>query len=356
MKRIAIILMAAMIFVTGCSTAQPKALTEGTRTVVDMAGREVEIPQEVETVFATGLMGTIILNTLAPEMISGLNSAMSETEIKYFSDANKDLPVLGGWRGPSYSGNIEEFLMVSPDVIINMGDVLEAYISDAQEIESQTGIPVLMVDGSIQNTDKAYAFLGQVLGREERAGELADYFREKMDEVMAFTDKLDEEEKVRVYYAIGPKGLETELSGSINSEIIEVAGGVNIASSNWDPSGRRINVSLEQVILENPDAIIISLDGDSSHQVYNEIMSSPGWKDIKAVQEGRVYEIPDVPYDWINRPPSVNRVIGIQWMASILYPELYHVDINQEIKDFFKLYYSYQMTDEEIEDILSHSR
>lgn len=293
---------------------------------------------------------------MAPEKIAGLNSEMSEMELKYLGDTNKYTPVLGSWKGTQYNGNIEEFLMVKPDIIINMGDVSEAYISDSEEIEKQTGIPVLMVDGSIDKTKEAYTFLGEILNKEERAKELSDYFIETMRTVKEFVDNIPEVDRVRVYYAEGPKGLETELRGTMNSEIIEIAGGINVAGNNWKSESRRVQVSLEQVILENPEVIIISIDGDGNHQVYEEIKNSSSWGDIKAVQEGKVYEIPGIPYDWINRPPSVNRIIGIKWLANILYPDRYEIDIKQEIEDFFKIFYSYEITDEEIEEILVYSR
>lgn len=356
MKRKILLLIVALLLVVGCSNKKEEVIETGTKTVVDMAGRSVEIPANVEKVYATGTLGTIMLHTLSPEKIAGLNSEMSEMELKYLGEANKDTPVLGSWKGTQYNGNIEELLMVKPDVIINMGDVSEAYISDSEEIEKQTGIPVLMVDGSINKTKESYTFLGEVLNKEDRAKQLSDYFSQTMDGVKKFVDSIPEEERVAVYYAMGPKGLETELRGSINSEIIEIAGGINVAGDNWKSEARRVQVSLEQVILENPDTIIISIDGDNNHQVYNDITSNSSWGVINAVKEGKVYEIPGIPYDWINRPPSVNRIIGIKWLANLLYPDKYEIDIIQEIKDFFKIYYSYDITDIEIEELLVNGK
>ncbi len=355
MKRRIILFIIALLLVVGCSKKE-EVIETGTKTVVDMAGRSVEIPANVEKIYATGTLGTIMMHTLAPEKIAGLNSEMSEMELKYLGQTNKDTPVLGSWKGTQYSGNIEEFLMVKPDVIINMGDVSEAYISDSEEIQKKTGIPVLMVDGSINKTKESYTFLGEVLNKQDRAKQLSDYFSQTMDGVKKFVDSIPEGERVRVYYAEGPKGLETELRGSINSEIIEIAGGINIAGDNWKSEARRVQVSLEQVIFENPDVIIISTDGDSNHQVYDDITNNLSWGVINAVKEGKVYEIPGVPYDWINRPPSVNRIIGIKWLANILYPDKYEIDVNQEIKDFFKIYYSYDITDGEIEELLVNGK
>lgn len=355
MKRKIFLLIIVLLLAAGCSK-KVQVTETGSRTLVDMAGRSVEIPAKVEKVYATGTLGTIMLHTLAPEKIAGLNSEMSEIELKYLGDTNKETPILGSWKGTQYSGNIEELLMVKPDVIVNVGDVSEAYISDSEEIEKQTGIPVLMVDGSIDKTKEAYTFLGEILDKKDRAKELSDYFSQTIVGVKEVVESIPEEERIRVYYAEGPKGLETELRGTINSEIIEIAGGINVAGDNWKSESRRVQVSLEQIILENPDIIIISTDGDNNHQVYEEIRKDATWGVIKATKEGKVYEIPGIPYDWINRPPSVNRIIGIKWLANLLYPDKYQIDIKQEIKEFFKIYYSYEITDEEIEEVLINGK
>lgn len=355
MKKKIFLLIAVIILITGCTQKTGK-IESGSRKVVDMAGREVEIPENIDKIYATGSIGSILLHTLAPEKICGWNNNITENELKYLGDSYKEMPVLGTWKGPKLNGNIEEFLMVKPDLIINIGDVSEAYISDSEEIENKTGIPVLMVDGSIKKTAEAYSFLGEVLKKEERAEKLSEYFKNTLNDVMEVVEDLPEEEKIRVYYAEGSKGLETELQGSINSELLDIAGAVNIAKNTGKTSSQRIQVSLEQIILENPDVIIISTDGDKNHQVYNEITSGGSWSDIKAVQEGKVYEIPCIPYDWINRPPSVNRIIGVKWLVNLLYPEKYEINIMQEVKDFFELYYSYDITDQEIEEILINSK
>ena len=79
------------------------------------------------------------------------------------------------------------------------------------------------------------------------------------------------------------------------------------------------------------------------------------WNNIKAVKNGKVYEVPIAPYDWINRQPSVNRVIGVRWLANLLYPDIYDVDIKEEIREFFSLFYQYDLSDEEMATLLEKS-
>jgi len=113
-----------------------------------------------------------------------------------------------------------------------------------------------------------------------------------------------------------------------------------------------MEVSLEELLVWDPEVIIISSDADSKHQVYNAILSDSVWQQIQAVKNKKVYEIPYGPYDWLNRPPSIMRIIGIQWLANLLYPEVYNIDIKNEIKDFFLKFYSYELSIQEINKLI----
>jgi len=347
-------LILTMLFLSSCS--QPQGNTAPTtQKVTDMAGRTVEIPVKINKVYATGPIGTIFMYTLAPELLAGWNSALRETEKKYIDQRYHSLPVLGTWRGTKYEGNIEELLKIKPDIIINMGDVDDKYKADTDEIQKTLGLPVLMVDGKIENSAAAYQFLGNILGKKERAGRLAGYCDSVLQDVVKKMLTVPPEKRTRVYYASGTKGLETEARGSLNAEILDLAGARNVADPGLGKNLRRMQVSLEQLLIWNPEVIIISSDGDEKHTLYSSITSDPGWRNLAAVKTGRVYEIPAVPYDWINRPPSVNRVIGIKWLANLLYPEYYQVDIQKETKEFFALFYGYSLNETELGQLFQYA-
>lgn len=344
----------AILFLSSCS--QPKeSPAPSIKKVVDMAGRTVEIPAKIKKVYATGPIGTIFMYTLAPDLLVGWNSGLREGEKKYIDPKYHHLPVLGTWRGTKYEGNIEELLKIKPDLIINMGDVDEKYRADTDEIQATLGIPVLMVDGKIENSAAAYKFLGNVLGKTERAAQLAGYCDGVLQDVVKRMSTLPEEKKPKVYYAAGARGLETEARGSLNAEIMDLAGARNVADPGLEKNVRRMQVSLEQLLIWDPEIIIISCDGDEKHTLYNSIINDPGWTNISAVKNGRVYEIPAVPYDWINRPPSVNRIIGIKWLANLLYPEDYRVDIKKETKEFFALFYGYSLNETELGQLFEYA-
>ena len=356
-KKELIIFLTVIFLVTsvmGCTS--PSMSETVTISITDMAGRTVEIPNDITKVYATGSIGTIFLYTLTPEKLTGWNNPLEETEKKYIKPEYHQLPALGTWRGTSTDGSIEELLKIHPDLIINMGDVSEKYRSDADEIQKQLGIPVIMVDGSLESLAESYLFLGKILHSEERAQQLADYSQETVDEIKNLKEGIPENNKLQVYYAAGPKGLETVPKGSLNTEILEFVGGINIADPGIEKDIRRMDVSLEQILKWNPDLIMISAERDSKHEVYNTILADSSWKGLKAVENKAVYEIPGVPFDWFNRPPSVMRLIGMKWLGNLLYPDTYQMEIEQEVKEFFTAFFDYDLSDEEIKEILARSK
>lgn len=324
-----------------------------TTTVTDMAGREVTVPTNIEKVYSVNSIGSIFVYTIKPDSLAGWNSELG-SEKQYIKEKYQNLPVLGTYKGPN-SINIEELLTTNPDIIINMGDVDPKYIEESDELQELTGIPVIMVDGSLDKQDEAYKLLGELLGEKERGKTLAQYSNEVLDGIKEKAQSIPEDEKTRVYYAAGAKGLETSPLGSINTEVLDLVGGLNAAYTGIDKNLRRIDVSLEQVIDWNPEVIIISTDSSDQHSVYNMMLSDGSWSHIDAVKNQQVYEIPYAPYDWFNRPPSVMRLMGMKWLGNLLYPEVYQLDIVADAKEFFQLFFDYELTDEEVNKLLERS-
>ena len=346
-----LIITVAIAALVGCAQQKSSPAAE-TKVITDMAGRQVEVPTVVDKVYSTSATGSVFLYTLAPDKLAGWNSELRDIEKKFVDPKYYDLPNLGRWKGTTPTGSIEDLLKAAPDIIISVGDVTPDYVGDADEIQKQTGIPVVMLDGSLQNTAEAYRMLGELIGETARAEKLAAYCEQTLEEINSNLKALAEEDKVRVYYGQGLEGLETEISGTVNSEAFDLAGAKNVAV----PVGadvRRMQVSVEQILAWDPEIIIISTDGDTSHTLYNKILTDRAWANITAVKNKEVYEIPSSPYDWINRPPSVVRFIGVKWLSSLLYPDIIDLNIREDIKEFYSLFFNYDISEAEIEELLA---
>ncbi|KNF08687.1 ABC-type Fe3+-hydroxamate transport system, periplasmic component [Gottschalkia purinilytica] len=326
-----------------------------TRTITDMAGRKVTISKDVKKVYSTDPVGSIAVYTINPSKVAGLNYELTELEKKYTVEEYHKLPLLGGWFGKNNTGNIEEILKAKPDVIVSMGNIDEGAISTVEEREKQIGIPIVLVDGNIENLDKSYEFLGKVMGEEKKAKELADYCKNTLEEAKEIASKIPEDKKVRVYYAQGQEGLETDPSGSSHTQALDLVGAINVADVQMKSGYGRTEVSIEQVLNWNPDKIIVCKDKNWDSNSYGKIMKEDKWKGIKAVKDKQVYEIPDAPFNWFDRPPSSNRILGIKWLGNLLYPEYFKGDIKSDIKEFYEKFYHHKLTDEEINEILQNA-
>ncbi|SEM11169.1 iron complex transport system substrate-binding protein [Roseovarius tolerans] len=316
------------------------------REVTDSAGRVVEVPEQVERVFAAGPPAAILLYILKPEAMTGWPRAPHEYERPYLAEPWRDLPETGRLTGRGGEANLERVLQIAPDLIFDFGSVRDTYVDLADRTQAQTGIPYVLIDGRFENTPAALRLMGDILGVPERAEQLASHVEQVFARIDAILDDMPEAERPRVYLARGPEGLETGMKGSINTEIIERAGGRNVADDGGATRGL-VRASMEQVIVANPE-IIVTWDRNFFASVFDD----PLWQGIGAVQEGRVHLAPTAPFGWIDRPPSLNRIMGLIWMAGLLYPDRWQGDLRAETRDFYELYYHVRLDDPALERLL----
>ena len=198
-------------------------------------------------------------------------------------------------------------------------------------MQDQTGIPYLLIDGRFENTPAALRLVADILGVKERGEALARAVEETFAVVDKVVASVAEAKRPRVYLARGPEGFETGTRGSINTEIIERVGGVNVAEGLREKGGIA-NVSPEQVIAWAPDTIITIDQGFK-----RDVSGKPAWRPVPAVAAGRVLLAPTLPYGFIDAPPSANRLIGLTWLLHKLYPAEAPGDLRQQVRGFYKL-------------------
>jgi len=310
--------------------------------VTDSAGRAVKIPDRVTRVFPAGPPAAITLYTMAPDLLLGWPRANRPEERAFLLPEVGARPEVGRITGRGNTANLEAVLALNPDLIVDIGSTDATYVSLADRVQEQTGIPYALLDGRFGGIAPTYRTLGQLTGRKE-GDALADYTDRTISTITGRIAGIAPDKRPAVYYARGPRGLETGLGGSINVETIEllarnVAGGAK---------GGMARVSIEQVLLWNPD-VIITIDMDFARTV----RSDPVWAPVVAVRAGRVHLSPKLPFGWVDFPPSVNRLIGLWWLAKILYPELFPEDIRALTADFYQRFYHVTPTLEEIDKVL----
>ncbi len=329
---------------TGLSAALLAPRGAWAATVTDGAGRAVPVPGRVERVFPAGPPASIMLYTLAPELLLGWTRPNGAEEREFLLPDIGSRPEVGRITGRGNTANLEAVLTLKPDLILDVGYVTDTYVSLADRVQQQTGIPYALLDGSFPATAAAYRMLGELIGRRDDAEVLAGYTEHTLATISGRIAGIAKEQRPRVYFARGPRGLETGLGGSITVETVELLA-QNVAGATRGGLG---NVSIEQVLVWNPD-VIVTIDRDFAAKVYDD----PAWATVAAVRARRVHLAPHLPFGWVDFPPSVNRLIGLWWLAKILYPNLFPEDLNQLTREFYQKFYHVQVTDQQIDRVLA---
>ena len=325
--------------------------TAETREITDMAGRKVTVPtaENIESVFSAGPVAAIFLYMVAPDKLLGWNYELNDVEKSIILDKYQDLPNFGMGDAVNY----EAVIAANPTIAINSGKINDAMVSDCDALSESLGIPVVAVDNELNNSAEAFRFMGELLGVEDHAEELAQYAEQVFTDINALSD-IPEEKKVSVYFGNGEDSLETAPRGSQHAQILDVINAVNVADLELG-DGSRVQISAEQLLAWDPDVIVVNGEpkaDKSGSSAAEDILSNPDYASLKAVQDQKVYGTPNAPFSWVDRPAGPNRLIGMRWFSALIYPEYIKCDINEEIHKFFNLFYHVDLSDEQLENVL----
>lgn len=335
-------LMGAVLLTSGCGTAKTASEVQGqdaeaeniTRMVVDAADREVEIPEEVESIVCIGvstLRYTCYMD--AEDLVIGVEDYEKERSIsRPYNYVNYDLfaklPVIGVKDEP----DPELLLKADPDVIM-----MSSYAgADADELQKKTGIPVVTIANNDRMMDETaydtFRIMGEVYGREERAQELTAYMDEVKADLENRTSQVPEEEKPQVYVGgVSYKGAHGFEGTEAHYGPFEAIGARNLADET-DQEGA-FNVDLEQVLAWNPDVLFIDFNGmELIKEHYGQ--NPQYYQQLKAVQEGKVYS--QISY----RSSAANLETALAdtyYAGTILYPETFgDVDPAKKADEIFE--------------------
>ncbi len=316
------------------------------RSFTDAGGRTVEIPDKITHAWPAGPPAESLIYILAPEKLAGWTHRISPESASFMINNYGALPVIGRLTGRGNTANLEAVIAAKPDLVLDVGTVGPTYVSLADRVQEQTHIPYVLIGGSLLDTPKLLRTAGNVLGVSARAETLARYTEEALIDLQKRIATVPAAERPKAYMARGPRGHETDVRGSINAEALEILGAQNVVAPGTS-AGNLADVSLEQVLAWQPD-VIVTINRD----FMSSVMADPAWQGVKAVKDKHVYLEPLYPFGWVDEPPGVNRVIGIRWLAKLLYPRLFPEDLRAETKRFYELFYQQAPTDAQLDQLL----
>jgi iron complex transport system substrate-binding protein len=288
-----------------------------------------------------------MLASLCPDKLVSLSSQFSTAQAKYLGEQLLGLPVLGRYYGKNADLSYEEIIRTGPDVILDIGEAKTNIASDMDGLQEQCGLPVVFIEATLPHMDSAYGLLEQLFGPSERLSELKDY----ATRVLSFAADNHEQvaaRNIRLLYGSGEFGLDVVQKGSVHSGAIDLLGADNVAALKDTNSTL---VSIETVMLWAPDVVLLS----PAEGFFLDIYDDPTWASVPAVANHRVYEVPAKPYEWLNKPPSVQTLLGLMWLGNLLVPDIYDFDIIQETQRFYSLFWHYELSAAEARELMANS-
>jgi iron complex transport system substrate-binding protein len=205
--------------------------------------------------------------------------------------------------------NIEKILSLKPDLIFGTG------LEQAQAIAKLKQLNLSIFVSDPKNIDELFQSIreiGRLTKKEKESALLIGNMRQRIEKINLQASRIAEEKKQKVFVEIWHSPLTTVGSSSFINELIGLCGGVNITS---DIKSAYSSVAQEVVLKRNPDCIILAYMGNLSP--IEQVMSRPGWENIAAVKNKRVYN--DISPDILLRPgPRI--VEALEELNKKLYP------------------------------------
>jgi iron complex transport system substrate-binding protein len=196
-------------FALGLAALALAAGARASRDFVDDAGRRIALPERIERVYAAGPPASVLVFALAPDKLIGWTRAFRDDEAQWVPRKYAALPELGRLTGRGNTANVEVVLKEKPDVIIDVGSTSATFASLADRVQSQTGIPYVLLDGHLETTPRQLEKIASILGAEARGRELSGYAARILDGLREKIAAIPAAKRPDVYYARGPQGLVT---------------------------------------------------------------------------------------------------------------------------------------------------
>ncbi|VTZ28080.1 ABC transporter substrate-binding protein [Methylocella tundrae] len=321
------------------------------REIVDMTGRRVVLPERVERVYATAPPVALVVYAVDPKTLLGWNFPpylpRPGDRARFIAPDARDLPVLGNMMGHGQQTGLEALLALKPDIVVGWANTfLEG--APLEKRFAEAGVPlVLMKIDTLADYPKAFALMGEILSAPARAGALAGYVSAALARLDAHVAAL-KPPRVKVYYAESPDGLATDCDLSIHAEAIRRAGGENVYHCKQAELVGLEHVSLEEIISWAPDVIVTAEEAFAGRAA-----ADPRWRAVKAAGDGGIVRVPRLPFNWIDRPPGYMQALGAQFLAHRFYPDAFPLDVRDETKKFYGLFFNVDLDDADLDRLLN---
>ncbi|HHT15990.1 MAG TPA: ABC transporter substrate-binding protein [Clostridiales bacterium] len=342
-KKIISLLLAMTMLLSFVSFAEEKIA------FTDSAGRTVELPKNIERIVPTGPLAQLVLLSIAPEKFVGLSAKLDDTSRPFIEPLVEDLPFVGQLYGGKDEINLEELAKLDPQLILDVGEPKKTIKEDMDELQARLGIPCVHITMYLKDAGNTYQELGKLLGKEEKGEQLAEYLNKVYKRMQEINDKAGDN-RVNMLYCLSEAGLNVTAKGSFHGELIDMVTDNAAVVDNPISRGTGNEVDMEQILLWNPEVIVFE-----TQAAYENAGKDPLWQSLDAIKNKKYMKVPVGSYNWMGFPPSVQRYLGILWLQKTLHPELADYDLKAEVQEYFKLFYDYELTDAQYDELVAYS-
>ena len=343
------ILLACVLLFAGCegtaSGTKTTAPVTADHTVIDCAGREVTVPEQVESIACLyAYTGHVCVMLDCEDKIDAVVNGLKRDNLML-----RKIPDIMDMPCPYGGGsiNIEELTAVSPDLVLLRVENL-ADSGEIQKLES-VGIPYVVVD-YVTMEDQLYSIevMGKTLGREDRAQAYLEYYRSTLDMIAQRLEQVPAQQRKTVYHSVN-EVVRTDIPDTLSYEILAAAGCINVVSSKDELrlDGDKGMATVEQIYVWDPDVVLANEPDATEYFRTDEKFSG-----LRAVREGNVYQLPVGISRW-GHPGSLETPLAALHIAKLLYPDIFQdIDMEEEVRSFYDQYFDINLTDEDIHLIL----
>jgi iron complex transport system substrate-binding protein len=283
----------------GMTTTRRAALI-GAGTAFALAGCVPGALRAAGDIVAAGQPAALLVWALARERLAGWPRKPTGGALAALPPLAADLPELGALASGGRPANLEAIAALKPRLVIDYGDIDPDYRSLADRMQTRLGVDWRLIDGALTKIPEAILETARLLDADQAAAGLAEEAARILDRWRGAPGGSS------FYYARGNDGLETGFRGSLATEVLEGAGWTNVAGESND-IGR---VTREQVVAWDPETLV-TLSPAFAAAIGND----PVWRVRRDGRRRRLLLLPDQPFGWADRPPSLNRLLACAWLA-----------------------------------------
>ena len=338
-----LVLALSMVALSGCSD-KTNVTTDEVRTVVDMKGNTIQLPEKVTKY-------TTVYSSSVP-MLAMLDKDMEHC-VMYPKSGWFEY-----WEFEAFE-NIEDHAVrvnkreVTAEQIIESGTEVFFWSSGSHQelVDSLSEMGIACVNVQVATEDdflKALEIIASVFNTDYSKTQLAKY-KTKFDEYQRYTKtqvkKIPEDVKKSVLVIGNVDDLVGYGEQTYTADWAKFVGLDYIVPSN--DGAEKVNLTMEQIYEFDPDIIIANGIFDKE-----TVYSDPTWSNMRAVKDNMLLSNPSVFDFW--SMPTTEAPLQYIWALNKLYPE-YAGELNpvNEVVSFYKEFFDYEMSDEDAEAILA---